>query len=76
MGGDIDGEFDGGDDDCDGPHRQCQACSGQRVEIRETLYLAASGQAQGVAAPHVCWHCAGHGFYCVAAFRCVTPVAG
>ncbi len=63
-------------DDCGGPHRQCQACNGQSVEIRETLYIAESGQAQGVAAPHGCWHCCGRGYYCAAAPRCVFPRAG
>ncbi|UED85929.1 hypothetical protein [Streptomyces profundus] len=45
------------------------------MEIRETLYIAESGQAQGVAAPHGCWHCCGRGFYCAAAARCVFPRA-
>ncbi|MDT0341688.1 hypothetical protein [Streptomyces litchfieldiae] len=61
------------DNDCPGPHRQCQACTGQRVEFRETLYVPASGRGVGVAAPHNCWHCKGRGYYCAALHRCTPP---
>ncbi|MDT0309537.1 hypothetical protein RM780_21625 [Streptomyces sp. DSM 44917] len=57
---------------CPGPHRQCQACTGQRMEFRETLYVPDSGSPQGVVAPHVCWYCQGRGFYCHGPRRC-TP---
>ncbi|MGP4114357.1 hypothetical protein ACTWP5_26035 [Streptomyces sp. 4N509B] len=59
--------------DCPGPHPQCHACGGQRVEYRETLYLPASGRAHGVAAAHACWHCKGQGSLCRALIRCVPP---
>ncbi len=61
------------DDDCPGPHQQCQACTGQRAEFRETLYVPASGPVHGVAAPHRCWHCKGRGYYCTAEVRCTPP---
>ncbi|WP_326597964.1 hypothetical protein [Streptomyces sp. NBC_01803] len=61
------------EDECAGPHRQCQACTGQRVEFRETFYVPGSGRAQGVAAPHDCWHCKGRGYACQAFPRCTPP---
>jgi hypothetical protein len=60
------------DDSCAGPHRPCQACTGEQVEIRETLYVPVTGRPHGVAAPHRCWHCKGHGHSCAASPRC-TP---
>ncbi|TDC20521.1 hypothetical protein E1265_21820 [Streptomyces sp. 8K308] len=56
--------------ECPGPHRQCQACTGSRIEVRETLYVSSDGRGQGVAAPHRCWHCKGRGYYCTATPRC------
>ena len=67
--GTADGERGG----CPGPHRQCHACGGQRLEFRETLYVPASGRAQGVAAAHTCWHCKGLGYHCKARRRCTPP---
>ncbi|WP_129841813.1 hypothetical protein [Streptomyces sp. RFCAC02] len=61
-----------GTGDCPGPHRQCQACAGQCVEFRETLYVPASGRGQGLAAPHRCRHCRGGGHTCRAPVPC-TP---
>jgi hypothetical protein len=60
-------------DDCPGPHRQCHACAGQRVEFRETLYVPSAGRAHGVAAAHNCWHCKGRGHYCKSPTRCAPP---
>jgi hypothetical protein len=60
-------------DECPGPHRQCRACAGQRVEFRETLYVPASGHAHGVAGAHHCWHCKGRGHYCRSYIRCTPP---
>ncbi|GAB2909613.1 hypothetical protein [Streptomyces mayteni] len=61
------------DSECSGHHRQCQACSGSQIEVRETLYLSGDGHAQGVAAPHYCWHCKGRGYSCAAEAPCTPP---
>ncbi len=61
-------------DDCPGPHQQCQACTGRRTEVRETLYVPVAGPAMGVPAPHRCWHCKGRGYLCRAPEdRCTPP---
>ncbi|WP_147472737.1 hypothetical protein [Streptomyces triticirhizae] len=58
---------------CPGPHPQCRGCGGQRVDVRETFYLGNNGEAEGVVAPHRCWHCKGRGYTCQSTTACAPP---
>ncbi|RBM07229.1 hypothetical protein DEH69_24505 [Streptomyces sp. PT12] len=69
----LSGMDDAGEAECPGPHRQCQACGGQTIEFRETLYVPRAGRPMGLAAPHACWHCRGSGHVCEAERRCSPP---
>ncbi|WP_103504172.1 MULTISPECIES: hypothetical protein [Streptomyces] len=67
----TDDETPGADpDECAGPHPECDGCLGTGTVTRATLYVGYTGEAQSVAAPHGCRHCASHGYICRAVPRC------